>query len=249
MKGSTTMGIAILMLSGIVAVPAVSADTVSHDLFDGLLKKYVKHGAVDYSGFKREAATLEKYLKILETAKPDSLPRNERFAFYINAYNAWTIKLILSKYPDVTSIKDLGGLFSSPWKKKICRLNGTVITLDDIEHGILRPQFQDPRVHFAINCASKSCPALRSVAYQGARLDQQLNAAASDFLNDPTKNYLEGDTLYVSKIFDWFGEDFQNDVPGFFRLHAKGDLKAALQQAGSKLRIRYVDYDWSLNGF
>ena len=136
-----------------------SADQgVGHGLYAGLLKKYVKDGVVNYQGFKNEEAVLDKYLKVIEKVDSKTLSRNEQFAFYINAYNAWTIKLILSGSPGIKSIKDLGSIFESPWKKEFCRIDGDLVTLNHIEHGILRPQFKDPRVHFAINCASKSCP-------------------------------------------------------------------------------------------
>ncbi len=140
----------------------LAAQGVDHSLYAGLLEKYVKDGVVNYQGFKNEESVLDKYLKVLEEVDSKILSRNEQFAFYANAYNAWTIKLILSGYPGIKSIKDLGSLFKSPWKKKICRIDGKIIALDDIEHNILRPRYKDPRVHFAINCAAKSCPPLRS---------------------------------------------------------------------------------------
>jgi hypothetical protein len=139
-----------------------STEIVDHGIYADLLVKYVKNGVVDYQGFKSEETKLDQYLKVLENTDTKNLSRDEQFAFYANAYNAWTIKLILSAYPGVKSIKDLGSVFKSPWKKKLVRIEGKVITLDDIEHNILRPRFKDPRVHFAVNCASKGCPPLRS---------------------------------------------------------------------------------------
>ena len=149
------------LIMGLITT-AFAVQGVDNSLYAGLLKKYVKDGVVNYQGFKKEESVFDKYLKVLEQVDSKILSRNEQFAFYINAYNAWTIKLILSGYPGIKSIKDMGSLFKSPWKKKICRIGGKVITLDDIEHNILRPLFKDPRVHFAINCAAKSCPPLRS---------------------------------------------------------------------------------------
>ncbi len=169
-------------------------------------------------------------------------------AFYINAYNAWTIKLILGAYPGVRSIKDLGTLFKSPWKKRIARVDGRTLTLDQIEHDILRPQFRDPRIHFAINCAAKSCPPLRSQPYTAEQLDAQLDEMAAAFINDPKNNYLEGDRLYVSAIFKWFAEDFDNDVVGFFKKYATGHLKSGLEGGQDRIRVKHLDYDWSLNG-
>ena len=238
----------LLVLMAVVPDSAWPADSVDHTLFDGLLKKHVQSGMVDYQGFKQDENRLDDYLNLLEKVNPDILNRNEKFAFYINAYNAWTIKLILTGYPGVKSIKDLGGWFSSPWKKKFVRINGKVITLDDIEHGILRPEFRDPRVHFAVNCASKSCPPLRPEAYTGSRLDNQLNDAAKSFINDSKSNYLRGDDLYISRIFKWFGEDFGNDLISFFIQYAQGDLRSGLMQRKENIDIHYLDYDWSLNG-
>jgi hypothetical protein len=225
-----------------------SSAAVDQSLYAGLLKKYVKEGVVDYKGFKNEEAKLDQYLKILEKTDTKKLSRDEQFAFYINAYNAWTIKLILSGYPGIKSIKDLGSIFKSPWKKKICRIDGDIITLDHIEHDILRPRFKDPRVHFAINCASKGCPPLRSEPYRGDVLDQQLDEMAGAFINDPRHNRLEGQKLYVSSIFKWFKEDFNNDIVGFFLKYAQGDLKKELDSNREKINIKYLTYDWSLNG-
>jgi hypothetical protein len=213
-----------------------------------LLKKYVHGGKVDYAGFKTEEAKLDRYLKILESVNPESLSRNEQFAFYANAYNAWTIKLILSGYPGVTSIKDLGSLLQSPWKKEIVHINGGVVTLDNVEHDILRPRYKDPRVHFAINCAAKSCPPLRQEPFSGEVLDQQLEDATRSFINDPKSYRLEGNELHVSRIFKWFSEDFNNDILGFFLKYATGELKERLESKSDQITVRYLNYDWSLNG-
>jgi len=228
--------------------PGWSGTTVDHSIYATLLEKYVKNDRVNYRGFKSEEAKLDQYLKVLERTDSKNLSRNEQFAFYVNAYNAWTIKLILSGYPGVKSIKDLGNIFKSPWKKKICRIDGDVLTLDDIEHKILRPRFKDPRVHFAINCAALSCPPLGSEPYRGDTLDRQLDHSVRAFINNPQRNYLEDNTLYISKIFKWFPEDFNNDVIGFLIKYAKEDLKKELEAKRSKIKIKYLNYDWSLNG-
>ena len=228
--------------------PSWAAGPVDNSIYSILLGKYVKNGHVDYQGFKAEEEKLNQYLKVLENIDSDNLSRNEQFAFYINAYNAWTIKLILNGYPGVKSIKDLGSIFKSPWKKKMCRIDGDIITLDDIEHNILRPRFKDPRVHFVINCAALSCPPLGSEPYLGSTLDQQLNHASTAFINNPQRNYLEDNTLYISKIFKWFSEDFHDDVVGFFLKYAQGDLKKQLEERKSKIKVKYLDYDWLLNG-
>ena len=227
---------------------AIEENGVDNSVYAELLQKYVKNGFVDYRGLKNNEQKLDQYLKILEKTDPSSLTRKEQFAFYINTYNAWTIKLILTKYPDVNSIKDLGSFFSSPWKKKIVRVNGKVLTLDNIEHDILRPLFKDPRVHFAVNCASKSCPPLRAEPYQGSKLDRQLDEVTKAFINDSSRNKVEGDILWVSKIFSWYGEDFNGGIEGFFLKYAQGALKEQITEKRGQLKIKYLDYDWSLNG-
>ena len=131
---------ALLIGSLTLVKQSLSQTTVDHGIYAALLEKYVDQDSVDYRGVKAEEEKLDQYLKILENVDSKKLPRDEQFAFYINAYNAWTIKLILSGYPGVKSIKDLGSILKKPWDKKICRIDGDVITLDDIEHSILRPR-------------------------------------------------------------------------------------------------------------
>jgi hypothetical protein len=237
---------AALILSA--ALPAAFAGAVDHGLYAELLLKYVKNGWVDYAGFKADEGRLDRYLGILEHVEPDALERDEQFAFYINAYNAWTIKLILSGYPGIKSIKDLGGLFQSPWKKEFVRIHGKVLSLDQIEHDILRPRFRDPRVHFAVNCASKGCPPLLPEPYRGDRLDDQLNRVTVEFLNQPAHSRLEGRRLWVSSIFKWFSEDFTPSVVDFYLKYAQGELKRSLEAERDRIELRYMDYDWSLNG-
>lgn len=231
-----------------VSYAAEKAKDVDHGIYADLLARHVHQGFVNYGGFKKDEGMLDEYLRVLEKTDPDILERNERFAFYINAYNAWTIKLILSAYPDVISIKDLGTLFQSPWKKKICRINNKELSLDDIEHGILRPQFKDPRVHFAINCASKGCPALRSYPYTGKDLDGQLDESARSFINNPEKNRIADKTLYISSIFKWFSEDFRDGTVNFVLRYASDGMKSKIIKAGASLETEYLDYDWTLNG-
>ncbi|MGD9286098.1 MAG: DUF547 domain-containing protein [Desulfobacterales bacterium] len=232
-------------------VPQLSAATdivVDNKIYGELLEKYVRNGKVNYAGFKAEEAKLDRYLKILENVNIAKLSRDQQFAFYVNTYNAWTIKLILSGYPGITSIKDLGSLLKSPWKKEIVRIDGKVISLDDVEHNILRPRYQDPRVHFAINCAAKSCPPLQTEPFEGDILDRQLNEATRSFINDPKSYKLEEDKLHVSRIFKWFSEDFKDDILGFFLKYASGDLKKNLEAKADQIQVKYLKYDWSLNG-
>jgi len=220
-----------------------------HRIFGELLAKYNRDGQVDYAGFKSDESRLDEYLDGLSRTDPASLASADRFAFYVNVYNAWTIKLILSAYPGIDSIKELGNLFKSPWKRKLVALNGKRVTLDHIEHDILRPQFKDPRVHFAVNCASIGCPPLYPEPFTGSRLDQQLNAATKAFINDARYNRIEDNTLYVSKIFKWFREDFNHDIIAFFEQYASGELNTQIRDRRANLKIEFLDYDWGLNGF
>jgi hypothetical protein len=228
--------------------PAASAGQVDHGLYAELLSKHVKNGWVNYAGFKADENRLDQYLNSLEQVEPDRLGRDEQFAFYINAYNAWTIKLILSGYPGIKSIKDLGSLFQSPWKKEFVRIHGKLLSLDHIEHDILRPRFRDPRVHFAVNCASKGCPPLLPEPYRGDRLDDQLTRVTVEFLNQPAHSRLEGRRLWVSSIFKWFAEDFTPSVVDFYLKYAQGKLKQNLKAERDRIELKYLDYDWSLNG-
>jgi len=236
------------LLSFIWIANGSAGSNVDNGIYASLLKKHVANGRVDYKGFKTDEVQLDRYLRQLSQIDPDQLDRPDQMAFYINLYNAATIKLILTAYPGIQSIKDLGSLFQSPWKKKFINLNGRTITLDHIEHDILRPRFKDPRVHFAINCASQSCPPLLDEPYTGSTLDAQLNMVTANFINNPHSTYIKGDTLYISSIFKWFSEDFGDDVKGFVSKYARGDLKKQLDARATSLKIKYLDYDWSLNG-
>ncbi len=226
---------------------AARAGKVDNAIFASLLSAYVKQGRVDYKGIQENEKKLDQYLEVLASIETGGLTKDGQMAFYINAYNAWTIKLILSRYPDLESIKDIGTLFKSPWKKKIVKVNKTVYTLDEIEHAILRPRFKDPRVHFAVNCASKGCPPLISEPYDAQKLNVQLDRSTAAFINNPGFNRLEGDTLKVSSIFKWFSKDFNEDIKGFFLKYAEADLKAGLSKNTEKIKIRYLKYDWTLN--
>ncbi len=227
-----------------------AADSI-HAPWSELLAKHVSDGKVNYTAFKQDEAQLDAYLETLDKTNPEDLAKNDQLAFYMNAYNAYTVKLILKNFADgkpVSSIKRLGGFFSGPWKIKFVNVGGKVFTLDNIEHDIIRPQFKEPRIHFAINCAAKSCPPLIDTAYEGDILDKQLDENTIAFINDPRSNYLEGSILYVSKIFDWFSEDFTEGTAAFVKQYATGELKAKLDELGDSVTVKHLDYDWSLNG-
>ncbi len=179
----------------------------------------------------------------------DGWPEPERLAFLINLYNAATLQLIVDNYP-VSSIKSLGGLARSPWSRDFVSLFGKVVSLDDIEHTIIRKEYAEPRIHFALVCAAKSCPPLREEAFVGERLDAQLTSQAEVFLRDATKNRLDpaSGTLQLSSIFKWYLQDFAKDPAGLVT-YVTPFLQPGEQAwlADHKVRVSYLEYDWSLN--
>ncbi len=231
----------------LLSTPAISQIETDNNIYSSLLSQHVHNGRVDYDGFKKDEARLDEYLAVLSATDARSLSRNQQFAFYINAYNAFTIKLVLSEYPGINSIKEIGNFFSGPWSKKFIKLKQGKVSLDHIEHNILRPVFKDPRVHFAINCASKGCPPLLEKPYEGEILDSQLDQQARSFINNPKRNRVKGDTLFISKIFKWFKEDFSDNPLRFIQTYAGRDLKSDIQSAGASIKISYLEYDWTLN--
>jgi hypothetical protein len=221
---------------------------VSHVQWDALVKKHVgADGFVDYKGFIQDSVALNKYLQLLETAHPSekNWSRDEQMAYWINAYNAYTVQLIIRNYP-VKSIKDIKrglAFVNSVWDIKFIRIQGYTYDLNNIEHNILRPVFKDARVHAAVNCASYSCPKLLNEAYTAERLDAQLTASMSSFINDPLRNRITADKAEISEIFKWFKGDFERDaesVRAFLNRYASIKLT-------DKTDIKYLDYDWKLN--
>jgi hypothetical protein len=245
----TSIAAMVLIAAVLLAeAPRTAKAAVDHSLFAGLLAKYVENGVVDYAGFQKEEAVLDRYLKVIEMTDLDRLSADEMFAFYVNAYNAWTIKLILSRYPEIESIRELGFFNTGPWKKDVVRVKDKVLSLDEVEHEILRPTYRDPRIHFVVNCASISCPPLLAEPLTASRLQEQLDTATRRFVNNPDENYLKGDELHVSRIFKWYSEDFDNDIAGYILKWAEGDLKRELEARRGAIDVVYRDYDWSLNG-
>jgi hypothetical protein len=221
----------------------------SHLLWDQLVKAHVKsNGTVDYKGFVRDKAKLDQYLKLISTNAPDrrAWSKNEQLAYWINAYNAFTVKLIVDNYP-VKSIRDLGPSLKIPgvkdvWHYEFFQIGGADASLDEIEHGILRKEFDEPRLHFAINCASVSCPPLLNEAFVPEKLDSQLNKVALAFVNDPLRNKISADQAQVSSIFSWFKEDFtkKGNLVDFLNLYSKVKIKPSA-------KISFLDYNWALN--
>lgn len=250
---------------GACAIAAQAA--ITHDDWNLLLRQHVVtlpggHAtAVDYQGMARDKTRLNACLTRLAQVQRDEFdrwPTAAQLAFLINAYNAGTVDLVLSGYPGISSIKDLGSLFSSPWKKRFLPLLGKERTLDEIEHELIRGsgRYRDPRIHFAVNCASIGCPALRGEAYDSTRLDAQLEEQARRFLSDRSRNRLEGETLRVSPIFKWYRGDFEQGWHGAQSLGAflalYGDAMGLTPEQAQALRdgtlpIEFLDYDWRLN--
>ena len=237
---------AALMLYPTAIAAAQVSIQVDNRIYATLLEQHVKKNRVDYEGFKRDEALLDSYLAILSSIDTNRLSHNEKFAFFINAYNAFTIKLILTKYPGINSIKEIGSFFSNPWSQKFISLNDHTVSLDYIEHEVLRPTFKDPRVHFAINCAAKGCPPLFNQPFDGKKLEAQLDERTAEFINDASAVYLKENTLYTCKIFSWFAEDFNDNPLIFIKKYARGDFKERLA-AGNSIKISYLPYDWALN--
>ncbi len=243
-----------------------------HSDWHNLLKKHVitiNNGhstAVDYAAIKRDHAQLKHYLDALTAVTQsefDAWQKPKQLAFLINAYNAFTVELIVSnlankKYHNLKSIKDLGSFFSSPWRKKFVPLLGKTRSLDDIEHGLIRGSgnYNDPRIHFAVNCASISCPALREQAYTANELEYQLHQQTVRFLSDTTRNFAQGNTLNISAIFKWYGDDFAqgfngaNTLQQFFLQYSDALKLIPAQQKALKnddMKVKFLDYNWDLN--
>ncbi|GAB3547341.1 DUF547 domain-containing protein [Spirosoma fluminis] len=222
---------------------------VDHSAFDRLLKKYVNDkGLVNYKGFKSEEKVFNDYLAMLSKNAPAaSWSKNEQMAYWINAYNAYTIRLILDHYP-VKSIKDIGSkikipFVTTPWAAKFFTIGGEKMSLDNIEHGTLRKKYNDPRIHFTLVCASISCPRLRNEAYMADKLDAQMDDQGRDFLNNPAKNKVGKDKSQLSKYFDWYKGDWNSNGQSV----EKWVNKYSNTKISDKTEIEFLDYNWNLN--
>jgi hypothetical protein len=231
-----------------------------HAAWDALLKKHVvvvdegKSSRVRYAGMAQDRPALQGYLAALSAVQPaefDAWPREAQVAFLINAYNAFTVEKVLTRYPNLRSIRDFGRVFGNPFRDEFFSLLGARRSLDWIEHETLRKRYADARLHYALNCASVGCPMLREEAYAARQLQAQLDEQARRFLSDRSRNRLRGDRLEVSRIFDWFSEDFEPRARYFAR-HAPvlgDDARARTAIAAGQYELHFLDYDWSLNDF
>ncbi|MEM7163475.1 MAG: DUF547 domain-containing protein [Bacteroidota bacterium] len=213
----------------------------SHSLFTQVLKKHVsQNGEVDYIGIQSNR-NFSSYLSQLQSGHPDSKSwsREERLAYWINAYNAFTLKLVIDHYP-VESIKDIPNC----WSREFIQIEDTKYSLEQIEHSILRDIYKEPRIHFAINCASFSCPKLQPFAFEAQELEDQLEKVTHSFINDINRNQISADKLELSKIFRWFKSDFTNtsSLKEFIQKYTAVNLDEAT-------KIEYLEYNWELNEY
>jgi len=232
-----------------------NVNAFEHAGWDALLKRHValldggKASRLDYAGVAAEHQALRVYLSSVSAVKQaefDAWPKAEQMAFLINAYNAYTVEKVLTRYPEIRSIWDFGKVFGNPFRDEFFSLLGARASLDGIEHGILRKRYAEPRVHYALNCASVGCPMLREEAYAGARLESQLEEQALRFLSDRSRNRYRDGRLEVSKIFDWYKEDFEPREQYFARYAKVLGMPEGLSSS-SPPRLAFLDYDWSLN--
>ncbi len=232
-----------------------NTDKLQHQVWDSFLKKYIKADSSNlnlfrYNAVKKEDKNkLDSYISYLSGITITNHNKKEQLAYWINLYNALTIKVVLEHYP-VQSIKDIklsGILKPGPWKKELISIEGRKLSLDNIEHNILRPIWKDNRVHYAVNCASIGCPNLQNSAFTAKNSENLLKKGAKSYINHPRGVHFNGKILKVSSIYKWFKEDFGNNKNSLLRhliLYANPPLKAKLQNFSGKIKY---SYDWSLN--
>lgn len=217
---------------------AEALESFHHNLWDNLLKTHVSYdGNVNYQAIKKDKTNLDQYISLLSKNPPnDNWSKNETLSYWINAYNALTIDLIIRNYP-VKSIKDI----KDPWGQKLWKLGNKWYDLNEIEHQILR-KMDEPRIHFAIVCASFSCPKLQNYAFTAANLENQLTESTRTFLTDSNRNIITENELKISKIFQWFTKDFKQNgsVVDFINIYTDIDINP-------KAKTSYLDYNWDLN--
>ena len=240
----TTFAPKSVMRVAIILILLFNLATVSgqHSIWDKLLREHVSpEGQVDYQGFQKDEARLDQYLQWTSRQNPGEMKANAEKAFWINLYNAQTVKLILEHYP-LKSIRNISKNGKGPWDLKLATVGDTMYTLNEIEHGILREKFHDARIHAGVNCASVSCPKLMNRAFTAENIEQLLDEAMREFINDSSKNTLSGNTVYLSKIFKWYADDFKQEggILDYIKKFYKGNLI-------NNPSIRYKEYDWSLN--
>lgn len=227
----------------LIAIFTLSQGNAQTSIYNDLLQKHVtKDGIVNYKSFKADEAKLDTYISYLEKTTPaSSWSENKQKAFWINTYNAYTIKLILENYP-LKSIMDIKQDGKTAWKIPFAKVGGKTYTLDYIEHEILRKNLFDPRIHVGVNCASISCPKLGNIAFTEENIDANLEKLMKTFINDSSRNKITNNKVQISSIFDWFKEDFTKNGSVIDYLN-----KYSNTEINSNAAISYLKYDWSLN--
>lgn len=228
-----------------------------HRSYDQLLQKHIhvdpktKLTRVDYKGLKQDRAVLDAYLQSLAKADLKQYGRDALMALLINAYNAYTLSLIVAHEGQIKSIRDI----DNPWKQAKYQLGGATVSLDNIEHNLLRPIFKDPRIHFAVNCASIGCPPIYGRAFTGAQLAQQLDTVTKTTLTSTAYVRIEDQTLKLNAILNWYGKDFTNpsfkghakSVPSYVAKYGNDDVRAFVKKHQGNPPTKFLDYDWALN--
>lgn len=224
------------------------SNPVDHSTWDELLKAHVNQkGMVDYKGMMADSTKLNNYLEMLSVNVPDKEVWSDaaQLAYWINAYNAFTVQLILRNYP-VESIKDIAGgipFINTPWDVKFIHIGDETYDLNNIEHSIIRKQFDEERIHFAVVCAAISCPRLRTEAYTAEKLDAQLDDQARIFFNDESKNQISKTSAKISPLLKWYGGDFKDKAPSlraYVNQYSKVDINEDVD-------VEFNDYNWALN--
>ncbi len=222
---------------------------ITHEDWDSLLKMHItEEGLVNYQGFQSNKKKLDSYLQKLSTHHPNdkNWTKEEQLTYWMNAYNAFTVQLILDNYP-LESIKDVVSgpsiaFVSSPWDIKFIEIEGATYDLNNVEHNFLRKRFEEPHIHFGINCASISCPNLSPFAFEADKVYEQLDELAKEFINNPQKNKITADKIQISKIFKWFGSDFTKNgtLVEFLNRYSDTSINVGAE-------VENLDYDWNLN--
>lgn len=261
------MSIRLIISTLLIAFSAQAFADFDHSQWNRLLKDNVvelregRATQVNYDGMLANRAQLNSYLAaVAKVQKPvfEAWSHAEQLAYLINAYNAWTVEFILTEYPELDSIKDLGSFFNSPWSQEIVSLFGEQVSLDDIEHEMIRGwgRYNEPRIHFAVNCAAIGCPALGAEAFTAENLEQLLDKNTRRFMSDNERNYFANGRFYLSKIFDWYEEDFEKGWNGYntlaefvadYQKELDLDIEGVNAIANNRFRVRYTSYDWGLN--
>ena len=222
-----------------------TAHSPDHDQFTSFLKKHVsKNGFVNYKTLTADSSSLNSYIQLLSKNTPGAgWTEKEKLAYWINVYNAYTLRIVSRHYPltSITTIKKTGA--KDVWAIKFIKIGGQLYSLNEIENEVIRKRFNEPRIHFAVNCASYSCPNLLNEAYTEVKLESQLESQTRKFINDPSKNKIGADQISISKLFDWYKADFTKNgtVIDFIN-------KYSITKTKSGSAIRYMDYSWKLNG-